>query len=134
MLRFLLLLLLIPNLLACPLRCATHAVAAVGDVAQPQVACGCCRKKQPVPAPETPEQKSQDDCQCPNCLCDGATFTSPKEFEQQFHSCPAADCQWRAASSPAVEWSAQSASRRGRQQASPPSARAALIERRTLLI
>ena len=68
-------LLLIVNLLACPVRCLSCEtnVAAGEDVAT--VACSCCSHSNEVPASESSEQSPQpcgDDCNCQNCICEGA--------------------------------------------------------------
>jgi hypothetical protein len=68
-------LLLIVNLLACPVRCLSCEtnVAAGEDVAT--AACSCCSHGVEASASESPEQSPRpcgDDCNCQNCICEGA--------------------------------------------------------------
>ena len=67
----LLALLLIVNLLACPVRCLScEADVAVGEVCVPAV-CSCCSHCDEAPESESPEPCG-DDCNCQNCICEGA--------------------------------------------------------------
>ena len=68
-------LLLIVNLLACPVRCLSCEtnVAAGEDVAT--AACSCCSHGVEASASESPEPSPRpcgDDCNCQNCICEGA--------------------------------------------------------------
>lgn len=64
-------LLLIANILACPMRCLAFTTNGVtgGDV--PPVSCCCCSHDDPAPRSDSPEP-SDDDCNCQNCICEGA--------------------------------------------------------------
>ncbi|TWT75227.1 hypothetical protein [Allorhodopirellula solitaria] len=64
-------LLLIINLLMCPLRC--HSCDANPTSAEePRVAaCHCCSEHVGAPSPNAPKP-CEDGCDCPNCICEGA--------------------------------------------------------------
>ncbi|WP_145122095.1 hypothetical protein [Rosistilla oblonga] len=74
MIRTLLALLLIANLLACPMRCMScHAASA--DASQVSaVGCACCQENAATSSAESSENPVGDDCSCPNCICEGATL------------------------------------------------------------
>lgn len=66
-----LILLLIVNLLACPVRClACETTAAVGTESALAV-CSCCSHADETPVSEMPEPCG-DHCNCRNCICEGA--------------------------------------------------------------
>lgn len=66
-----LILLLIVNLLACPVRCLScETTAAVGTECAP-AACSCCSHAEEAPVSESPEPCG-DDRNCQNCICEGA--------------------------------------------------------------
>ena len=81
---------LIANLLACPLRCAAcHTSAPATDQAQQNKrTCQCCAKKAVCPEesessrlPEKrPANPSENECSCPNCICEGATLTKAADL------------------------------------------------------
>jgi hypothetical protein len=81
---------LIANLLACPLRCAVCHSSSNGieQAQQNKFACQCCAKKAVCPeesdsAPrggKRPADPSENDCSCPNCICEGATLTKAPDF------------------------------------------------------
>ena len=76
----LLALLLVFSLLACPVRCLSFETqsAVMGEECDP-VGCSCCEHGDKVPASETP-QPCSDDCNCQNCICDGAVFEASAEL------------------------------------------------------
>jgi hypothetical protein len=88
--HFLLTFCLIANLLACPLRCAVCHSSSTGieQAQQNKLACQCCVKKavcpeESDPAPlggKRPANPSENDCSCPNCICEGATLTKARDF------------------------------------------------------
>jgi len=73
MFRLLLSIVLIANLLACPLRCAscTAGMSTAGECAQ--AACCCCPHRNQLP-PERPGDSPHGSCPCPSCICEGATL------------------------------------------------------------
>lgn len=84
--RVLLSLLLTVNLLVCPLRCAScvgsesvasQSQAAAEEPAEPT--CCCCAHQTDTTAPEPPVDQPREDCQCQDCICDGATLQDSPE-------------------------------------------------------
>lgn len=72
-------LLLIVNLLMCPLRCRAHdAMAAVDQESAPAV-CSCCSHCKKGPVSEMPEPCG-DECGCENCICEGAVLEADVEL------------------------------------------------------
>ena len=67
----LLTLLLIVNLLACPVRCLSCDTNADVVVECAPAACACCPHSEEAPASEAPEPCG-DDCSCQSCICEGA--------------------------------------------------------------
>ena len=72
--------LLVTNLLVCPLRCFSCETEVAVGKDYGQSACCCC----PV-VPEGDESSNDnpspgDDCSCPNCICEGATIQSAPEI------------------------------------------------------
>ena len=64
-------LLLVVNVLACPVRCIScEANVAVGESCA-AAACTCCSDGMDFPVSETPLPCSND-CSCQNCICEGA--------------------------------------------------------------
>ena len=85
--HFVLTICLIANLLACPLRCAAcHSSSSAIEQAQQNTrTCQCCAKKAICPekseSSQLPEEyPSENDCSCPNCICEGATLTKAPDF------------------------------------------------------
>ena len=85
--HFVLTICLIANLLACPLRCAAcHSSSSAIEQAQQNTrTCPCCAKKAICPekskSSQLPEEHpSENDCSCPNCICEGATLTKAPDF------------------------------------------------------
>lgn len=88
--HFVLTICLIANLLACPLRCAAcHSTAPATEQAkQTSRTCQCCAKKaicpeeseSSLPEGKRPANPSENDCSCPNCICEGATLTKARDF------------------------------------------------------
>jgi hypothetical protein len=70
--RVFLSLLLTVNLLACPLRCASCTDSEPVAVESSQPACCCCAPKHDAPAP--PANPDHEDCECQDCICEGATL------------------------------------------------------------
>ena len=81
--KSLLSLLLIVNLLACPIRCGScEANAAAGENC-PSVAADCCKNccgKSESPASEGPRPCQSDDCDCQDCICKGAVLQASVEL------------------------------------------------------
>ncbi len=75
----LLILLLIVNLLACPLRCLSCGVNTERSEEIAPAACACCSHDDEAPVSETPEP-CEDDCNCQNCICDGAVIDAAAEL------------------------------------------------------
>ena len=81
---------LIANLLACPLRCAAcHSTTPATEQAQQnERTCQCCTKKavcpeeskSSLPGGKHPADSSENDCSCPNCICEGATLTKAPDY------------------------------------------------------
>ena len=85
--HFVLTICLIANLLACPLRCAAcHSSSSAIEQAQQNTrTCPCCAKKaicaEKSESSQLPEEHpSENDCSCPNCICEGATLTIASTF------------------------------------------------------
>ncbi|QDT04993.1 hypothetical protein K227x_33910 [Rubripirellula lacrimiformis] len=72
-------LLLIANLLACPVRCISCEanVAAVEECAA--AACSCCSHADEAQQSHTPEP-CDGDCDCQNCICEGAVVEADVEL------------------------------------------------------
>ena len=78
---------LIANLLACPLRCAAchSSSSAIEQAQQNKRTCQCCAKKKVCPetsksSPLSEKHPAENDCSCPNCICEGATLTKAPVF------------------------------------------------------
>ena len=76
MCRAVLLLVLIANLLACPLRCASCDAGAVSIDEYVPTCCSFCQHEVQSPSSGMPTDCPSDDCSCPNCVCEGATLES----------------------------------------------------------
>lgn len=72
MFRAILTLSLIVNLLACPLNCCSGNAVAVSVDEWAPVVCSCCSHGSE--SSESSDDSPADDCDCPNCLCEGATL------------------------------------------------------------
>ena len=68
-------LLMIANLLICPLRCIVHEAVECGPA---PAGCGCCAVEVCDSVPELPASPDQD-CDCQSCICEGALLQL--EFE-----------------------------------------------------
>ena len=75
----LLTLLLIVNLLACPVRCLSYDTTAAVEPDGVSAACSCCTLDDCDPISETP-QPCGEDCCCQDCICEGATNDSRVEL------------------------------------------------------
>jgi hypothetical protein len=64
-------LLLIVNLLACPVRCLSYETTAWMETEVASTACCCCTPDECNPSSETPEPCGADCC-CQDCICEGA--------------------------------------------------------------
>lgn len=80
-------LLLIANLLVCPLRCVSCQANAVADEVCAPAACPCCSHAEEEPVSQTPEQcpercpePCENDCNCQNCICEGAVVEADVEL------------------------------------------------------
>ncbi|WP_302117581.1 hypothetical protein [Allorhodopirellula heiligendammensis] len=97
-------LLLIVNLLTCPLRCTSCAAnVSVSEQSAPAI-CRCCSDAECAADPEAPVPCS-DDCGCENCICEGAVLeadvelSSPMEYsvgEPPLHCVAATFCRRQA--------------------------------------
>lgn len=70
MFRALLTFILMANLLACPLRCASCDAGDVRVQEVPVATCSCCDQ----PSESSEDSDPVNTCQCPDCLCHGATL------------------------------------------------------------
>lgn len=92
-------LLLIANLLACPMRCVSCQANAVADEVCAPAACPCCSDAAEELVSQTPEQcpeqcpergpeqcpeqcpePCENDCNCQNCICEGAVVEADVEL------------------------------------------------------
>jgi|SRR6056297_143573 len=64
-------LLLIVNLLACPVRCLSCETNSAAGEESASAVCSCCSHSDESPSPDSPEPCG-DDCGCQNCICEGA--------------------------------------------------------------
>lgn len=81
----LLALLLIVNLLACPVRCLSCDTNGAAGEQSVQAACSCCPLGEDIPASEAPGPDG-DDCSCQNCLCAGAVSEADLELPDSVRS------------------------------------------------
>ncbi len=74
--RALLALILITNLLVCPFRCLSNHFEQADVEECAVVPCCCCESPNGnEPSDSDGEERSPDnDCSCPNCICEGATI------------------------------------------------------------
>lgn len=126
MFRVILSLILVANVVACPLRCTFCQVSGLrGEMCAQEAgvdeACPCCRAERDLQPPlENDGQKNHgqdegnlpgDDCHCQNCLCAGATLSNAPKLPGGDHHlvdwihCSLTDCKitdlfGRAASAP----------------------------------
>ncbi|WP_144057656.1 hypothetical protein [Novipirellula maiorica] len=71
---------LIALLVACPVRCLScDANAAGGNESAPTV-CSCCSHAEDAPTSDRTNQSSDSECDCPNCICEGAVLESGVEL------------------------------------------------------
>jgi hypothetical protein len=75
----LLTLLLIVNLLACPVRCLSYETTAAMGTEGSSTACDCCSLDECDPASKAPEPCGGD-CSCQDCICEGAINDSRVEL------------------------------------------------------
>jgi len=76
----LLALLLIVNLLTCPVRCLScEAKVATGEACA-QVACSCCPHDTESPVSDDVPEPCGDDCGCQNCICEGAVVETAAQL------------------------------------------------------
>ena len=77
--------LLIANLLVCPLRCFSCQAETAAETTCISSACDCCHAAE---QPSDCDPGSGDDpapseeCSCPDCICEGATIQSAPEIAQ----------------------------------------------------
>ena len=72
-------LLLIVNLLACPIRCLSCETNSSVVVESAPAACDCCQHSEEAPVSETPEPCG-DDCSCQSFICEGAVVKPSLEL------------------------------------------------------
>lgn len=80
--RPLLAILLIANLLVCPLRCFSCQTEAVADDNCSGEVCCCCQLADDVNQPIDGDHLPSEDCSCPDCICEGATLERGLETSQ----------------------------------------------------
>ena len=74
-------LLLIVNLLTCPLNCLGCQQLPASSVESACATCECCFDCVETEVPAAPEPHDRD-CECKNCICEGAIVASPVELPQ----------------------------------------------------
>ena len=74
-------LLLIVNLLTCPLSCLGCQPLPASSVESACATCECCFDCVETEVPAAPEPHDRD-CECKNCICEGAIVASPVELPQ----------------------------------------------------
>ena len=67
------------NLLVCPLRCLSCQTQAGENEACVTTACSCCQESSDAESPQS-GNTSDEDCSCPNCICEGATLQAGPEI------------------------------------------------------
>ena len=72
--------LLIANLLACPLRCVSCEVGPSVSEQPAATACSCCSHDCDIPVPDAPLDTPDEDCSCQDCICEGATLQDAPEL------------------------------------------------------
>ncbi len=72
-------LLLIVNLLTCPVRCLSCEAKVTTDEECAPAACSCCSHDSEAPVSQVPEPCG-DDCGCQNCICEGAVVEAPVQL------------------------------------------------------
>ncbi len=77
----LLALVLIVNLLTCPLRCMSCESHASISVESECASCDCCSLSDNVPGSNDSDPQNQD-CGCSCCVCEGAVVSSPVELPE----------------------------------------------------
>ena len=70
--RLIISLALITNLLVCPFRCMSSEWSAAGEGGTIRPACCCCQPPDECDDSRSRDEKREDDCSCPNCICEGA--------------------------------------------------------------
>ncbi|MDV6034032.1 MAG: hypothetical protein F9B45_28855 [Phycisphaera sp. RhM] len=75
----LLALLLIVNLLACPVRCLSCETTVTVSDDRAVETCSCCSHDDQAPASEQPAPCG-DDCSCQSCICEGAVIQADSEL------------------------------------------------------
>ena len=100
MFRIVFAILLIANLLVCPLRCVSCQAGATSVEDCATVGCCCCHSDTIPPVAESPENCPPvdypgDDCPCPNCICEGATLQDGLELPDA-NTQPASFGHWSA--------------------------------------
>ncbi len=77
----LLALLLIVNLLACPVRCLSCETNSAAGEQSISAGCRCCSHSDQTTQSEHPEP-CDDECDCQNCICEGAVVESDIELPE----------------------------------------------------
>ena len=73
--------LLIVNLLTCPLRCLACESQSASSVESACATCACCSECDPVTVPDAPVPHD-DNCGCTSCICEGAVVVNPVELPE----------------------------------------------------
>jgi hypothetical protein len=81
----LLVLLLIVNLLTCPLTCIASESQSAFGVGDACGCCDCCSPCEEVPAFDDTKPHDQD-CSCKSCICEGAVVSNPVELPDSEHA------------------------------------------------
>lgn len=78
-------LLLIVNLLTCPLSCIASASQSAFGIEDACACCDCCSPCVEVPASNDTMPHDQD-CSCKSCICEGAVVSNPVELPDSEHA------------------------------------------------
>ena len=65
---------LIANLLICPFRCMASDLGTAGESDAAHSTCACCHREKDCDDSPSKEHEPENDCSCPNCICEGATL------------------------------------------------------------
>ena len=72
-------LILITNLLICPLRCMASDWGTAGDDGTARSTSACCHPDKDCDDSPSKDNEPENDCSCPNCICEGATLQDSPE-------------------------------------------------------
>ncbi len=78
-------LILIVNLLTCPLRCLACESHSSSSVESACASCECCLHCEDLPVSDDTEPHDKD-CGCKSCICEGAVVANPVELLESGHA------------------------------------------------